>query len=81
MDKEILAFLLIPQEQLWIHIKHLIKSIYNIIPNKHFALFLKEAKFRRNHKKFSNKNILDFFVEVCQYDYDVASANLCDIEI
>lgn len=42
-------------EQLWNHIKHLIKSIYNIIPNKNLALFL---EFIRNHKNFFQKKNL-----------------------
>ena len=67
-------------EQLWNHIEHLIKSIYNIIPNTNFALFLKEAEFRRNHKKFSNINIIDYFIEACQYVYNVSGINLYDIK-
>ncbi len=41
---------------------------------------MKEAEFRRNHKKFSNKNIKDYFVEPCQYNYNMGGTNLCDLE-
>ena len=30
------------EEQLWAHLKHIIKSIYYIIPKEYFILFLRE---------------------------------------
>ncbi len=33
------------------------------------------------HNKFSNKNIIDYFVEACQYDdYSMAGSNWYDLE-
>ena len=43
---------LIILEQLWNNLKIIIKSVYNIIPSNNFALFLKEAEFKCNHKNF-----------------------------
>ena len=42
-------------------------------------MFLKEAEFKYNHKKFSNKNIIDYFIETCKYVYDVVGTDLYDI--
>lgn len=39
-------------EQLWHHLKSLIKNIYSSIPSINFALFLREVEWRRNQKKF-----------------------------
>ena len=35
-------------EQLWAHLKNIIKNIYHIIPNENITLFLQESEFRRN---------------------------------
>ena len=35
-------------EQLWAHLKLIIKKIYNTIPKKNFIYFLRESEFRRN---------------------------------
>ena len=35
-------------EQLWAHLKNIIKNIYHTIPNENFVLFLRESEFRRN---------------------------------
>ena len=35
-------------EQLWAHLKLIIKKIYNIIPKNNFIYFLSEAEYRRN---------------------------------
>ena len=40
-------------EQLWAHLKGIIKNIFYIIPHKQFILFLREAEFRRNIKDFN----------------------------
>ena len=35
-------------EQIWSHLKSIIKNLYSSIPNSHFILFLGEAEFKRN---------------------------------
>ena len=37
-------------EQLWAHLKSIIKNLYYSKPHNDFILFLREAKFRRNFK-------------------------------
>jgi len=48
-------------EQLWHNLKHIITSIYYIIPSEKFVLFLREAEFRRNTKKFSSNSLIKEF--------------------
>lgn len=44
-------------EQLWHNLKHIITSIYYIFLSEKFILFLREAEFRRNTKKFSRNSL------------------------
>ena len=47
-------------EQLWQHLKQLIKEVYKIIPMNNFVLFLHEAEWRRNYCKFESNKFLKF---------------------
>ena len=51
-------------EQLWAHLKHLIKKIYNTISINNFVYFLKESEFRRN---LGFLNTLDKWKEIFDY--------------
>ena len=54
-------------EQLWAHLKGIIKNIYNIIPHKQFILFLREAEFRRNIKDFNFRQKWTELIDVMNY--------------
>ena len=56
-------------KQLWHNIKIIIKTIYYIIFSINFILFLREAKWRRNHRKFKNINEIKSFKEEILYIY------------
>lgn len=63
-------------ESLWSTLKSLIKSIYTVIPKDNISLFLLEAEFRRNIKKFNNNNIMKEFDEITKYVNDVYGCNI-----
>ena len=50
-------------EQLWAHLKLIIKKIYNIIPKNNFIYFLREAEYRRNLSLLSSN---DKWIEILQ---------------
>ena len=58
-------------EALWSNLKSLIKTVYTVIPKENFSLFLREAEFRRNFKKFNNNNIMKEYDEIAKYVNDV----------
>ena len=41
-------------EHTWAQLKNIIKSIYNVIPNKNFVLYLRESEFRLKISKFND---------------------------
>lgn len=67
-------------EQLWQHLKQLIKEIYNIIPKNNFASFLREVEWRRNYSKFESNKFaeLESFEEAEKYMISVAGNELYD---
>jgi hypothetical protein len=65
-------------EQLWAHLKHIIKSIYYVIPTEYFVLFLREYEFRRNN--IENKNIINDFEEIYEYIYDLYQTDFYEID-
>ena len=67
-------------EQLWHNLKHIITSIYYIIPSRNFILFLREAEFRRNTKKFSNNSLSKDFETVCIYINNIEGNKFYDLD-
>ena len=68
-------------EQLWHNLKHIITSIYYIIPSEKFVLFLLEAEFRRNTKKFSLNSLIKEFESICAYINNIAGCNFYDLNL
>ena len=68
-------------EQLWHHLKQLIKEIYSLIPKKNFILFLREAEWRRNYSKFESNKFteLESFEEAAKYVFSVSGKEIYDI--
>lgn len=67
-------------EQLWNHLKYLIKEIYNVIPSNNFVLFLREVEWRRNYSKFDANKMpeISAFEDAAMYVYSVAGTKLYD---
>ena len=62
-------------EQLWAHLKHLIKKIYNSIPINNFFYFLKESKFRRNLGFLSTSDKWKEIFDILNYIRDLGLIN------
>ena len=67
-------------EQLWHNLKFYIKKIYYLIPSTNFVLFLKEAEWRRNQKKFDNKVPFESFEETLKYANNARNNKLYDVD-
>ena len=67
-------------EQLWHNLKFYIKKIYYLIQSNNFLLFLREAEWRRNQKKFDYKDPFESFEETLKYVTNVWDNKLYDVD-
>ena len=67
-------------EQLWHHLKLIIKKIYNMIQKKHFIYFLRESEFRRNLSFLSYEGKWESIYDTLNYIKNLNLNNLYSLE-
>lgn len=67
-------------EALWNYLKHLIKSIYYIIPSEKFCIIFKRREFRRLINELNNINKWNKLIDVLNYIRNVGIENLYSID-
>ena len=67
-------------EQLWSHLKSIIKNLYYSIPHKNFITFIREAELRHNISNYTNERKFGEILDIIKYISDLDITNLSSDE-